>query len=307
MASEGQTIKLKDGREIGYATAGPREGRPVFFCHGTPGSRLDLQVGETETLVSERGIRVFALERPGYGLSTPNPGRRVVDWADDVRQVADALGIESFSVYGYSAGGPHALACAARLGDRVTSVGTVSGVGVSGIPGEFAGMGPNERLLHRLVRISPRFVSGAYRLARSNARRSPDRFFRDFEKDCSESDRALLADPRAREAFLATVREALRPGVRGAVDDWVALDRRPWGFDPEEISVPTVLVYGDADRMVPVTQGRDLARRIPQARTIEVAGEGHLLIVKRMAEILDALAENAAPSSLQLCPVPRDC
>ena len=289
MASEGKTIKLDDGRSLGYGATGPEDGRPVFFCHGTPGSRLDIHVGDTEALVAERGIRLYVLERPGYGLSDPNPARRVVDWGDDVRQVADALGVEQFSVYGYSGGGPHALACAARLGDRVSSVATVSGVGVSGIPGEFNGMGPNERLLHRLVRISPRVVDVVYRVVRRNARRNPDRFFRDFEKDCSESDREVLADSRTREAFLATVIEALRTGVQGAVEDWVVLDQRPWGFDPEEITVPTVLVYGDADRMVPVTQGRDLARRIPHAKTIEVPGEGHLLIVKRMAEILDAL------------------
>jgi pimeloyl-ACP methyl ester carboxylesterase len=284
-------MRLKDGRAIGYGAAGPDDGRPVFFCHGTPGSRLDLHVGDTEALVAERGIRLYALERPGYGLSDPSPGRRVVDWADDVRQVADALNVERFAIYGYSAGGPHALACAAGLGDRVISVAAVSGVGMPGIPGEFDGMGPNERLLHRLTRVSPRLVSAVYRLVRRNAQRNPGRFFRDFEKDCSDSDRAVLADPGTREAFLATVREALRPGVQGAVDDWVVLNRRPWGFDPEEIGVPTVLIYGDADRMVPVTVGRDLARRIPHAQAIEVPGEGHLLIVHRMAQILDALAE----------------
>lgn len=290
---KGQTVTLQDGRRVGFAVAGPDDGRPVFFFHGTPGSRLDLDVADARALAHERGIRLFVIERPGYGLSDRSPTRRAVDWADDVRQVADALGVERFAVYGYSGGGPHALACAARLGDRVTAVSLVSGVGVPGAPGEFDGMGRNERLQHRLVGISPRLLGAVYWFVRRNARRDPDRFFREFEKDCSESDRAAIVDPAVREALLATVLEALRPGPGGAVDDWVVLGRRPWGFRPEEVRVPCVLIFGDDDRVVPVTQGRDLARRIPHARAVEVPGEGHLLILARLPQILEALDEAA--------------
>ncbi|MEA2431263.1 MAG: hypothetical protein QOI19_1736 [Thermoleophilaceae bacterium] len=294
MSNDGQTIKLADGRRIGYGVTGPEDGRPVMYFHGCPGSRLDAAAPGTEDLAREFGVRTFIVERPGYGLSDRAPKRRVVDWADDVRQVADGLGIDRFAVYGYSAGGPHALACAARLGDRITAVGSVSGVGVPGTPGEFDGMGPNERLFHRLVRISPLLVDGVYRLARRNAVRNPERFFRDFEKDCSESDRALLADPDAREALLSTVNEAWRRGVGGAVDDWVVLSRRPWGFEPEEVKVPTFLIFGDADRFVPIAQSRDLARRMPHAKVAEVAGEGHLLILVRLAEIYRGLGAGAS-------------
>jgi pimeloyl-ACP methyl ester carboxylesterase len=246
-------------------------------------------VGEAEVVARERGVRVIVLERPGYGLSDRKSGRDVADWADDVRQVADRLELDRFAVYGYSGGGPHALACGARIPDRVTAVGAVSGNGVPGIPGALDGMGPNERLLHRLTRISPWLVDAVYRLVRRNAVRNPDRFLRDFEKDCSDSDRALLRDASIREAVLATVREAFRPGVGGAVDDWVAVGRRPWGFRPEDVRTPTALIFGDADRIVPVAHGRDLAQRIPDAIVREVPGEGHLLILARLAEILDAL------------------
>lgn len=293
MAHDGETVTLADGRRIGYGTRGPEDGQPVMYFHGCPGSRLDPSTPAAEAAARELGVRTIIVERPGYGLSDRAPKRRVVDWADDVRQVADALGIERFAVYGYSAGGPHALACAARLGDRVTAVASVSGVGMPGTPGEFDGMGPNERLFHRLVRISPRLVDGVYRLARRNAVRKPERFFRDFEKDCSESDRALLADPAAREALLVTVREAWRRGVGGAVDDWVVLSRRPWGFELEEVKVPTVLIFGDADRFVPVAAGRDLARRMPHAKVVEVPGEGHLLILGRLAEIYRGVGAGA--------------
>ena len=299
MAVAGESVRLDDGRRIGYATYGARDGQPLMFFTGTPGSRLDGRVGEAEAVARERGVRVIALERPGYGLSDRKPDRRVVDWADDVRQVADQLGLDRFAVYGYSGGGPHALACGARLPDRVSAVATVSGNGVPGITGALEGMGPNERLLYRLTRVSPWLVDAVYRLVRRNAQRNPDRFFRDFEKDCSASDRALLQDASIREAFLATVREALRSGVGGAVDDWVAYGRRPWGFRPEDVRTPTALIFGDADRIVPIAQGRDLARRIPDAHVHEIPGEGHLLIIARLGEILDALvaATNGARST----------
>jgi pimeloyl-ACP methyl ester carboxylesterase len=129
----------------------------------------------------------------------------------------------------------------------------------------------------------------AYRLVRATARRRPDRFFRDFEKDCSPTDRALLCDPETRRAVRATVLEALRPGVGGAVDDWVVLERRDWGFRLEGIAAPVVLVFGDDDRSVPAAQGRDLARRIPNAPVTEVPGEGHLLVLARGPQILELL------------------
>ena len=293
MAVGSETVQLNDGRRIGYAVYGAAEGRPVMFFGGTPGSRLDAHVGGGDAVAHQRGVRLIVVERPGYGLSDRQPGRRVVDWPDDVRQVADRLGLERFSAYGYSGGGPHALACAARLGDRVTAVAAVSSVGVPGVAGALEGMGPNERVLHLLTRISPRLVDAVYRLVRRNAQRNPDRFFRDFEKDCSDSDRAVLADASIRAGFRATVLAALSTGVGGAVDDWVALVRDPWGFEPEEVRAPVALVFGAADRIVPVAQGRDLARRIAHAHVREVPGEGHLLIVARLGEILDDL-ETAA-------------
>jgi pimeloyl-ACP methyl ester carboxylesterase len=122
MAVGSESVELNDGRRIGYAVYGATDGRPVMFFSGTPGSRLDARVGGAGAVADQRGVRLVVVERPGYGLSDRKPGRRVVDWPDDVRQVADRLGLERFSAYGYSGGGPHALACAARLGDRVTAV-----------------------------------------------------------------------------------------------------------------------------------------------------------------------------------------
>jgi pimeloyl-ACP methyl ester carboxylesterase len=290
LAREG-TIELPNGRRLGYGVAGSSDGNPVLYFGGTPGSRLDLQVGGLATAAAERDVRLVALERPGYGRSDRAPMRRVVDWAEDVRHAADALELDGFAVVGYSGGGPHALACAARLGDRVSAAGCISCVGLRGIPGAFNGMGPNERLLHRLVRLSPGLVELVYRLVRRNAARAPERFFRDFEKDCCPADRAVLAGAATREAFRATVIEALSAGGGGAADDWNVLVRRDWGFRTESVAVPTLLVFGTADRVVPPAQGRDLARRIHDARVIEIPDEGHLLIIEHWPEILNAILD----------------
>jgi pimeloyl-ACP methyl ester carboxylesterase len=156
------------------------------------------------------------------------------------------------------------------------------------------------------VRISPRLVSGAYRYARRTLERNPDRFFSDFEKDCSDSDRVLMGDPAFRAAIRGSILEALRTGVGGAVDDWVVLERRPWGFAPEDVHVPTLLVFGEADRIVLPASGRELARRISHARVVEVPGEGHMLILARLGEILDDLVaeSGAAPHDASVAQQP---
>jgi pimeloyl-ACP methyl ester carboxylesterase len=248
MTADGETFPLPDGRRIGFRAMGPEGGRPVLYFHGCPGSRLDgWGIPGAEAAMQERGVRVFALERPGFGLSDPRRARRVVDWVDDVRAFADRMGLDRFAVYGVSAGGRYALACAARLGARVFAVASVSGVGVASIPGYYDGMGPNERTVIRLTRLWPRLIGPVYGLVVRNARRNPDRFFHDFAKDCSPSDRALLARPDVREMLRATVLEAVRSGTSGAVEDYAAVVKRPWGFAPEDVQVPAFLIFGDAE------------------------------------------------------------
>lgn len=115
------TLTLPDGRSLGYAEYGPPDGDPLVFCHGTPGSRYSRH--PDASLLEKHDIREVVLERPGYGRSAYQPGRELLDWPQDVREAADQLGFGQFAVAGFSGGGPHALACAARLPEQVTSVG----------------------------------------------------------------------------------------------------------------------------------------------------------------------------------------
>ena len=117
-------VRLRDGRWLGYRESGDANGVPVLFFHGFGTTRV---VCPTGVAVRQLGVRLIALDRPGIGLSTPRPGRRLLDWPDDVREAADQLGLEQFSIVGWSGGGPYALACARRLGDRIRSIAIVSG------------------------------------------------------------------------------------------------------------------------------------------------------------------------------------
>src|SRR5919109_4568041 len=145
----GRTIRLRDGRQVGYAEWGDPGGQPLFYFHGWPGSRLEGRLGDQPA--KAKGIRLIALDRPGMGLSDHQPRRRLVDWPDDVIQVAAALGLDRFAVLGISGGGPYAAACAWKLSDRLTGAGIVSGLAPLDVPGVIAGMSRRNRLSLQLV------------------------------------------------------------------------------------------------------------------------------------------------------------
>ena len=128
-------VELTDGRRVAFLDRGPRDAPVVVYCHGTPGSRLELLLAEPTIERSAIDVRIVALDRPGYGRSTPVPGRRYTHWAHDMEQTADRLGIGRFSVLGASGGSPFALACASGLEDRIPRAGIVAGIAPPEAPG----------------------------------------------------------------------------------------------------------------------------------------------------------------------------
>jgi pimeloyl-ACP methyl ester carboxylesterase len=267
-------IELRDGRELAYAEYGDPGGRPILYFHGVPGSRLE---GEPfDEAYRELGVRVVAIDRPGFGGSTHARGRRLLDWPGDVAALADSLGLERFLVAGYSSGGKYALACAHALPDRVEAAGVVSGVGPPDTPGFRDGLSRNDRLTMTLGTRARPLALAYWGLARAMVNRRPDSFIAELEKEASEADRAVLADPEVRALVVATSREALRPGVRGLVQD-IVIQARPWGFRLEEVGVPTRIWHGDRDEIVPLHHSTHAAGRIPDAELTTFEGEGHLL------------------------------
>jgi pimeloyl-ACP methyl ester carboxylesterase len=230
-------------------------------------------------------VRFICPDRPGYGLSTYQPGRTLASWAADIRALADHLGIDHFSVMGVSGGGPHAAACACLLPERVRAVGLVSGVGPLAEPGMDEGMLGFNRLMTRLARRAPMAVLPFYSLTMAAARRWPERAMQSFQRQLPAPDAAVLGRPEVFAAFVDDLRHASRTSARAAVQDF-ALFAHDWGFCLEDIVVPSHIWQGDQDRNVPPAHARLQARRIPGALLHECPGEGHMLVIDHMEEIL---------------------
>ena len=278
-----------DGRTLAFAEWGDPGGFPVFFLHGTPNSRFARHYDESK--YSEAGARVITYDRPGYGGSDRHRGRRVVDCAADVVAIADSLELERFAVAGASGGGPHALAVAARVSDRVTRAACM----VSPAPYDVAdfdwleGMDPlNVRELEWALRGEEVLVAELEREAGQIVRdvaADPAQILGE-EWGLSEADRVELARPERHDVIRQDVGEAFRRGIFGWVDDDLALVA-PWGFDISEIRIPMRVVYGLTDVLVPARHGHWLARNVPGAEVVVEEDLGHFthpdLVAERMS------------------------
>lgn len=278
MASSTQVATARDGRTLTFAEWGEPAGFPVFTLHGTPGSRFNRHYDEST--YAEVGARVITYDRPGYGGSDRHLGRRVVDCADDVAALADTLGIERFAVIGGSGGGPHALAVAARLPERVTKVTCAVGIAPYDAPDlDFLeGMDPLnvqelDWALHGEEVLVPELEREATEMLERVAA-DPAKIIGD-EWGLSEADRAELARTERHEIIRQSTSEAVRNGVWGWVDDDLCFVR-PWGFDIAEIRVPTRVTYGTTDVLVPRGHGEWLARNVPGAEVVIEEGHGHI-------------------------------
>lgn len=281
-------VATSGGREVAVQEWGDPAGRPVFYLHGTPSSRLERCVdsGALERL----GIRLITYDRPGYGRSMPAPGRRVADAAGDVAAVADALGVRSFAVYGASGGGPHALACGALLGERVDRVASLAGVAPYGA----GGMARTEWLdgMTRLnldefhAALNGREALEAFLKPQVDSiRADPVGLVELLMTELPAVDAAVLGRPDVAAMFAEASAESVGVSGDGWVDDDIAFTQ-PWGFDPAGITVPVLIWQGGLDVLVPATHGNWLADRLPDAVVTRVPGAGHLGAVDAQPAVL---------------------
>jgi len=285
-------MRLRDGRALAYTEWGDVHGRPVFFFHGSPLSRLWCP---DEEATEAAGVHLVAVDRPGFGRSDLQPGRRLEDWPLDVAGLADALGLERFAVAGYSAGGPYAIACAALLGDRVTRaglVGTTTRLVLRERPGAIAELDEEDRRAFQLVEHGDRETAALSFAAESaewirRVAEEPQRFFDDLP--VNDQNRWFREDPARMGPFLRAIAEALRQGPVGL--GWervVAFEPCPVRLD--DISVEVFLWHGGLDVIVPCAGAEFLASRIPNCKVTIWPDEGHIGIARHWDEILEALA-----------------
>jgi pimeloyl-ACP methyl ester carboxylesterase len=277
---------LPDGRDLGWLEIGDPAGAPVFAFHGTPGSRLQHAVDDTR--LRAIGVRVISPDRPGYGLSTFQPARRLIDWPRDVAHLADHLGIERFAVMGISGGGPHSAVCAALLGDRVTAAAIVSGVGSLADPRATEGMMRSNELLTALTRRAPGVMRVIIGLQVEALRRWPERGFAFLANRLPPPDVAVISRPEVRALLTRDAVRSSRTAGRAAAQDF-ALFAGDWGFDLGAIAIPVHIWQGDLDRNVPAHHARLMHEAIPGSVLHELAGQGHFLAFDYFEDIVSTL------------------
>ncbi len=283
---DSHVMTLNDGRDLGWTEQGDPQGWPVFGFHGTPGSRnqVAIDVGP----VRDAGVRLIAPDRPGYGYSTFQPDRRLVDWPHDVAQLADHLGIERFSVLGISGGGPHSAVCAALLGDRVHAAAIVSGVGPLADPSAARDMQASSRFISSLARKRSPVLRLVAVAQMEIARRWPRQALELMVKQLPATDVAILRRPEVLAVFERDAARSSRTAGRAEAQDF-EIFVADWGFDLAAIEVEVHLWQGDADRNVPPQHADLMQRAIKGSVLHQCPGEGHFLVVDRLGEILGDL------------------
>jgi pimeloyl-ACP methyl ester carboxylesterase len=291
------SLQLQDGRSLELWQAGPPDGDPLVFHHGTPGTGLPFD--HQLRLMADRAVRYISWTRAGYGSSSRRRGRTVADDAEDGTAVLDHLGIDRAWVVGWSGGGPHALGLAAQVPERVRAVSLIGGVAPYGAEGLdwFAGMGAEnveefQATLQGEDALLP-YVERAYETFRNMQAEEVAAAFGDLVDDV---DRGSVTPGFA--AYLADLsRGALREGYLGWLDEDLVF-AKPWGFDLTAIQCPVHIWQGAHDRMVPFAHGAWLAEHIPTACPHLLAEHGHLtLVVDSFGQILDELVASTASTS----------
>jgi pimeloyl-ACP methyl ester carboxylesterase len=272
------TVRLPDGRTLAYEEYGVPDGFPVLSFHGGLSSRLD--AAPAHEAASAMAVRLISPDRPGMGLSSYQPGRRLVDWPADVAHLTEALGIEHFAVMGWSAGGAYAAVCAARMGGRVTAAALLSSAVPLDLYGTSRGLTVEDRALLVLTKRTPWLASTLMKVSIVNA--SNARLFRAVMRSFPPADRTVLTEWGPPDHALAFVREAMRQGTVGCVHDY-RIFGDPWGFALEEIRVPVDIWEGADDSTGPPGYRAFLKRHIPQATVTVVPGEGHLSLLPHQA------------------------
>lgn len=284
-----RSIEFTSGHLLAYTEYGDPKGYPVYFFHGIPGSRL---FRPPDPITERLGVRLICIDRPGYGDSDFQPGRRILDWPDNVLALAVRLGTPKFAVAGHSGGGPYSAVCAYALPNRVSAAAIISGIGPIDSLRDTRGMGSKNRIGFWVGSWAPwwywRFLNWFFF---RNAHRYPEKLFPDNQAGSVRSDRDVLSDPKVLELCRASVREGFRQGLIGHAWEGRLLSR-PWNFNLRNITIPVHVWHGELDIDTPIQMGRRIAKYIPQSKSNFLPDTGHLLIFQHWEAILSLLLAN---------------
>lgn len=293
---EGSTVTLPDERLIGYKSYGSTdENAPVILLFpGIPGSRF-FHHPSIHTATEALSCRLIVLERPGFGLSSPKPGRTLVDWADDVEFLVDAFHIPNFSVLGYSAGGPYALSVAYKLHRRIMKVAIISSVAPRALDndGDFTeGMPLKNRIAWWMCENAPRILSWIVAWNARLALKDPIHLYREDLDTQPETDREIALSPEVEAMFVESMLECYTRGQSGTEAEEYALWGKEWGFDLRQIPLlkDGIRVWqGDCDHGTTLPMGKSIAEAIG-AEMVIGKGRGHWYYFTVWEEVVGWLA-----------------
>jgi pimeloyl-ACP methyl ester carboxylesterase len=281
-------IHVAGGRRLAVHVSGNPAGHPVVYLHGTPGSRVG--PFPRGRVLYELGVRLISFDRPGYGGSDRMASRMVADVAADVLAIANHLEIEQFAVIGRSGGGPHALACAAMLPDRVTRAAVLVSIAPRESEGLdwFAGMAESNIREFTTAAAAPESLSLELAQTAAKIKADPMSHVATLGPEMPEADRRVVADTGIRALLAKNFAEALRHSAAGWIDDALAFCS-PWGFNLSDIRVPVLLWHGEDDVFSPAAHARWMAAQIPTAELLVRPDTAHFGALEVVPDVLSWL------------------
>lgn len=290
MTIQSSVLQLPGGRKLGYCLAGAEKGIPFLTFHGLPGSRMESHL--LDSAAKQHNIKIITPDRPGYGLSTPQPKRTLLDWNRDVSCLVDALSLDSFGIIGVSGGAGYALSCAYSMPQRISRIGIVCGLG----PLYHTGLAHDMRFFasagFTLARFFPwmlKIIYGAPAL--TLAKTSPATLLNLVAWVHGGVDRQVLNISDVRNKLILNIREAFRQGTAGAIRD-MQLYSSAWEFRLQDIKSPIDIWHGDVDDIVPISHGQHLHQQLPNSTLTTMPGQAHFSLPITCADtILARLAD----------------
>lgn len=284
-----KTIKLSDGRLLGYIEVGDPEGKALFHFHGLNSSRLEVKIVHEQML--EAKIRFIGVDRPGIGLSTFQEDRQVLDMVDDIEELADSLDIAKFSILGISSGAKYVLACAYKIPHRLISCNVIS----SAVPMEFINddMDKEIRIFISLIQKVPWLIRPVYWLLYARLSQNiskSDQFLENIFVILGEVDKKLLEEETIKKTLLEAFRESYVQGSRGvAYDAGFDLIKYSWGFKLEDIEFPNIhFWHGALDKGIPLSMVKSMIGKISSAILKIYPHDGHMsIVINQIEEIIE--------------------
>lgn len=281
-----QTIVLRDERRLGFAEYGDASGKAVFHFNGSGGSRLEHP--QDLSILTDLGVRLISTDRPGHGISDPQPGRKLLDWPEDVGQLADHLGIDSFHIEGWSAGGPHALACAYKMPDRILAGALISGLAPPDRPNPYEGLPFAMKTLMIIGRNVPSLVYLFRRMMRKNLQGDPDKMGDRLKSSFPPPDQKAIEESGSGDWLIENIQEGYSQGGDGPAQDDILINTS-WGFKLQDIQARFDVWQGEVDKNVPLNQGVYQDKLLLNSRLTVLPGQAHLYLLTHWREVLEAL------------------